>query len=115
MFFFVRSKIDEDLTNEKRDHPKTFNEEKVLKKIRKECSEYIKATDPTANIFLISGLLENRNKFDYDLMEHKLITSFPAYKRQALIMSMRTVSKGAYTRKLHIIYCQFLCYFPVHF
>lgn len=98
-FFFVRSKINLDLANEKRDHPKNFNEEKVLKKIQYECSKPIRAVDPKADIFLISGLLEDRDKFGYDLMVKTLISSFPSYKRQVLIMYMTTASKSIHLQK----------------
>ncbi len=94
-FFFIRSRVDEDLVNEKRDHPKTFNEEKILEEIRKESYKYIKQIDPTAHVFVISGLLENTKRFDYALMENTLITSFPIYKRRAMIMSMTMTSKGS--------------------
>lgn len=92
--FFIRSKVNLDLANEKRDYPKSFDEEKVLKKIRDECSKSIKAIDSRADVFLISGLLEDRDKFDYILMEKTLISSFPSYKRQALIASMTLIGKG---------------------
>lgn len=105
-FFFVRSKVDEDLMNEKRDHPKTFNEKKVLEKIRQDTFENIKTIDPNANIFVISGLLENTNKFDYTDMEKTLVDAFPNYKRQALIYSMTISSKAGIEAKVKLLKSQ---------
>ena len=93
-FFFVRSRVDEDLMNAKRDHPNTFSEENVLHQIKLECSTFIKEVDPAPNVFVISGLLENVAKFDYTQMEQTLLQSFPANKRQDLIRSMKVISKG---------------------
>lgn len=93
-FFFVRSRVDEDLMNAKRDHPNTFSEENVLHQIKLECSIFIKEVDPAPNVFVISGLLENVAKFDYTQMEQTLLQSFPANKRQDLIRSMKVISKG---------------------
>ncbi|CAF1615823.1 unnamed protein product [Adineta ricciae] len=101
--FFIIVSIDEDLVNEKRDHPETFNEEKILQKIKQECLKYIKRVDSTAKVFVISGLLENTRRFDYALMERTLIESFPIYKRQAMIMSMTMTNKEGIKAKVEAL------------
>jgi len=54
-FFFIRTNLDQDLINEKNDHPKTYNETLVLDRIRENCLAHIRTVDDTANVFLISG------------------------------------------------------------
>ena len=54
-FFFIRTNIDQDLYNEKIDHPKRFNETLILDKIRENCLTNIRVVDDTASVFLISG------------------------------------------------------------
>ena len=53
-FFFIPTNIDQDLYNEKIDHPKLFNETLILDKIRANCLERIRTVDDTASVFLIS-------------------------------------------------------------
>ena len=54
-FFFIRTNIDQDLYNEKIDHPKSYNESVILNRIRENCLAHIRAVDETASVFLISG------------------------------------------------------------
>ena len=54
-FFFIRTNIDQDLYNEKVDHPSTYNETVVLHRIRENCLSHIRTVDDSANVFLISG------------------------------------------------------------
>ena len=49
-YFFIRSKIDQDIRSAKRSNPESFNEAAVLAKIRKECLEKL------------GGLLTNKEK-----------------------------------------------------
>lgn len=54
-FFFIRTNLDQDLYNEKIDHPKNYNETMVLHRIRENCLAHIQTVDETPNVFLISG------------------------------------------------------------
>ncbi|XP_044539119.1 T-cell-specific guanine nucleotide triphosphate-binding protein 2-like, partial [Gracilinanus agilis] len=40
-FYFVRTKVDSDLKNERKAKPKSFNRENVLQQIRKNCSQHL--------------------------------------------------------------------------
>ncbi|CAF1071341.1 unnamed protein product [Didymodactylos carnosus] len=93
-FFFVRTHVDIDLINEARDHPATFDTETVLERIRNNSLEYIKKVDPNAKVFVISGLLSQTTKYDYGLMIETQLKEYPAYKRQAVILSMTMNCQG---------------------
>ncbi|KAH1179611.1 hypothetical protein KIL84_005661 [Mauremys mutica] len=55
-FYFVRSKVDEDLRNEERDHPRTFSQESVLERLRMDCRKHLqKAGMSNPEIFLLSN------------------------------------------------------------
>lgn len=54
-FFFIRTNIDQDLYNEKVDHPKAYNETVILNRIRENCLVHVRTVDETPNVFLISG------------------------------------------------------------
>lgn len=58
-FFFIRTNIDQDLYNEKIDHPKTYNESVVMNRIRENCLAHIQTVDETTSVFLISGRINH--------------------------------------------------------
>ncbi|CAF1540885.1 unnamed protein product [Didymodactylos carnosus] len=92
--FFVRTHVDQDLANERRDRPSTYDETKVLDRIRKNCLDSIQATDARAKVFVICGLLSQTTKFDYGQMVETLLREYPPYKRQAMILTMTMNCKG---------------------
>ncbi|KAM3873283.1 interferon-gamma-inducible GTPase 10-like [Diretmus argenteus] len=111
MFFFVRSKIDQDIQAEAR--KKDFCEEQVLSKIRRSCRENLVVVG-NPKVFLISTF--DLTKYDFqklvdslegNLSDHKwsaLIHSLPAYsaamidtKRKALYKTAVAVAAGAAT------------------
>ena len=57
-FFFIRTNIDQDLYNEKIDHPSTYNETLVLNRIRENCLAHIRTVDESNSVFLISGRIQ---------------------------------------------------------
>ncbi|CAF1299685.1 unnamed protein product [Rotaria sordida] len=96
-FFFARTKIDQDLVNEKRDHPSTYNEERKIEQVRSDCSnnlrDFVQGTQ-SRRIFVISGLMDNKSKYDYNAMCVTLIEDFPALKQEAMIFSMSANCEG---------------------
>jgi hypothetical protein len=54
-FFFIRTNIDQDLYNEKIDHPTNYNETLILNRIRENCLTHVRTVEDQANVFLISG------------------------------------------------------------
>ncbi len=53
-FFFIRTRIDEDMKNDKEDHPRTHDETKVLDTVRQDCLVNLEDCH-VSEIFLISG------------------------------------------------------------
>ncbi|KAM3873282.1 interferon-gamma-inducible GTPase 10-like [Diretmus argenteus] len=111
MFYFVRSKIDQDIQAEAR--KKDFCEEQVLSTIRRNCRENLVVVG-NPKVFLISAF--DLRKYDFpklidslegNLSDHKwsaLIHSLPAYsvamidkKRKALYKTAVAVAAGAAT------------------
>ncbi|XP_060552232.1 T-cell-specific guanine nucleotide triphosphate-binding protein 2-like [Ruditapes philippinarum] len=70
---FVRTKIDIDLMNAKRDHPRSFNEGKCLAKIKKNLSDSIREGGLPAlvsGVFLVSSA--ESEKYDFNDLDKKL-------------------------------------------
>ncbi|KAL6037123.1 hypothetical protein STEG23_007428 [Scotinomys teguina] len=97
-FYFVRTKIDHDISNEQRRKPKTFNRDSVLKKIRDDCSKHLQdalSSDPP--VFLVSNF--DVSDFDFPELETTLLSELPAHKRHIFMLSLHSVTETAIDRK----------------
>ncbi|XP_026140729.1 interferon-inducible GTPase 5-like [Carassius auratus] len=94
-FYFVRSKIDNDILAEQR--KKGFDEQNVLSKIRKDCQQNLKELgDP--KVFLISSFeLEN---YDFELLQKSLEEELPEHKRSALLQAWPVCSAESLEKKI---------------
>jgi len=91
-YFFIRTKVGVDISNDKKAHPRTHDEEAVMKKIRESTEEQLKANRcENVPIFLIDSY--QPTKFEFHHLEHKLIEEFPELKKEALILSLPATSK----------------------
>lgn len=91
-FYFVRTKIDNDIYNEKKSKPRAFNKENVLMKIRGDCSKHLKevlSSEPP--VFLVSNL--DVSDYDFPDLQTKLLRDLPAHKRHAFILSLNSVTE----------------------
>ncbi|XP_028633549.1 uncharacterized protein LOC114629644 isoform X1 [Grammomys surdaster] len=96
--YFVRTKVDQDVSNEQRSKPKSFNRDSVLKKIRDDCSEKLQeALYSQPQIFLVSNF--DVSDFDFPTLETTLLRELPAHKRHVFMMSLHTVTETAIDRK----------------
>ncbi|KTG41612.1 hypothetical protein cypCar_00000745 [Cyprinus carpio] len=94
-FYFVRSKIDNDILAEQR--KKGFDEQNVLSKIRKDCQKNLKELgDP--KVFLISSFeLEN---YDFEIFQNSLEEELPEHKRSALLQAWPVCSAESLEKKI---------------
>ncbi|XP_037550650.1 interferon-inducible GTPase 5-like [Nematolebias whitei] len=96
-FYFVRSKIDSDLQNEKRGK-KNFNEEETLKKIREYCIHGLqKEGFESPQVFLISSF--DLHLYDFPLLHETLDRELPEHKRRALLMAMPNINLEVINKK----------------
>ncbi|XP_028633562.1 uncharacterized protein LOC114629653 [Grammomys surdaster] len=97
-FYFVRTKIDQDLSNEQKSKPKSFRRDSVLKKIRDDCSEKLQeALSSQPPLFLVSNF--DVSDFDFPKLETTLLRELPAHKRHIFMMSLHSVTETAIDRK----------------
>lgn len=93
-FYFVRSKIDSDLWNEKKCKPKSYNREKTLELIRNDCVEKLqKAKVPSTRVFLVSSM--EVAQFDFPKLESTLLTELPAQKRHIFMQCLPNITETA--------------------
>ncbi|XP_073702895.1 interferon-inducible GTPase 5-like isoform X2 [Garra rufa] len=94
-FYFVRSKIDNDIRAEER--KKGFDEQNVLCKIRKDCLKNLEELgDP--NIFLISSF--DLEKYDFEKLQNILTEELPDHKRSALLQAWPVCSADSLEKKI---------------
>nr|AAH22776.1 OTTMUSG00000005523 protein [Mus musculus]SDA08572.1 Irgb2b1 [Mus musculus] len=97
-FYFVRTKIDQDVSNEQRSKPRSFNRDSVLKKIKDECLDLLqKVLSSQPPIFLVSNF--DVSDFDFPKLETTLLKELPAHKRHLFMMSLHSVTETTIARK----------------
>ncbi|XP_029425663.1 uncharacterized protein LOC103744226 [Nannospalax galili] len=97
-FYFIRTKVDIDISNEQRGKPKSFNKENVLKKIRDDSSKHLQeALSSEPPIFLVSNF--DVSDYDFPKLETTLLSELPAHKRHIFMLSLHSVTETAIDRK----------------
>ena len=96
-FFFVRSKIDSDVKNDKRTHPRKHNQAAMLTKIRADIKQNLGSLYSPDDVFLVSSAM--RNEFDFENMTNSLIERLPELKGQSLIMSLQNITDSIIEKK----------------
>jgi len=91
-YFFVRTKIGADVSNNRKAHPKTHNEEAVVEDIRESTQQHLKENG-CENVPLFLTDSYKLKKFEFEKLEHQLIEEFPKLKKAALVLSLQSTSK----------------------
>ncbi|XP_048460914.1 interferon-inducible GTPase 5-like [Rhincodon typus] len=96
-FYFVRSKIDNDLDSKRRGGGK-FNEEEELVKIRKDCvSKLQQAGIPKPSVFLISNL--DLHLYDLSLLNKALEGDLPCIKKSVYMLALPNLNSDIVEKK----------------
>ncbi|XP_078510012.1 interferon-inducible GTPase 5-like [Lissotriton helveticus] len=96
-FYFVRSKIDNDIEASKR-RKKQFNMEEILQKIRDDCTNHLTTWGlKYPHIFLLSSF--DIGKFDFLQMQKVLEEELPEHKRNAFLLSLPNISQHVVDKK----------------
>ncbi|CAI5695123.1 unnamed protein product [Oreochromis niloticus] len=107
-FYFVRSKIDNNIRDEKR--KKDFKEEETLTKIREDCVQGLRGLGiESPQVFLVSSFELRQSPYDFPLLHQTLDRDLPSNKRDTLLFVMPNINpeiiiKKKETLKSRIIY-----------
>ncbi|KAM7320371.1 hypothetical protein ACRRTK_020814 [Alexandromys fortis] len=97
-FYFVRTKVDSDLYNEKKCKPHTFDREKTLEQIRSYCVNTFRQYKMDATrIFLISN--HDLSDYDFPVLMDTLIEEFPNQKHHNFMLSLPSITEAVIDRK----------------
>ncbi|XP_005074791.1 interferon-inducible GTPase 1 [Mesocricetus auratus] len=101
-YYFVRTKVDFDLYNEKKCKPHTFDREKILQQIR---SSYVNTFRDnkmdTPQIFLISN--HSLSDYDFPVLMDTLTDDLSNQKRHNFVLSLPNITEAAIQRKYDIL------------
>ncbi|XP_028251844.1 interferon-inducible GTPase 5-like [Parambassis ranga] len=96
-YYFVRSKIDSDLDNEKKFRT-NFNREETLTDIKEDCIKGLQdAGFESPQVFLVSSF--ELHEYDISLLQETFETELPEHKRNALLMTTPITSLEIIAKK----------------
>ncbi|XP_049989937.1 interferon-inducible GTPase 1-like [Alexandromys fortis] len=97
-YYFVRTKVDIDLQNEKESKPRTFEREKTLKQIRSYClNTFTQNNMDVPQIFLISN--KHLSDYDFPVLMDTLIKDLSNQKRHNFMLSLPNITEAVIDRK----------------
>ena len=97
-YFLIRTKVGQDVSDNKKAHPRTHSEEAVVKVIRDSTKNTLKENVP---VFLIDNY--ELQKFDFLQLEERLMEDFPELfelKKSAFLLSIHADSEKMIRRKV---------------
>jgi len=84
-YFFVRTNIDKDISNDRKAHPNSHNEEALINNIRKYTAAKLKTHGHSdVPVFLISNY--ERTQYDFHPLEQQLVEEIPAIRKNAVTL-----------------------------
>ncbi|XP_051249518.1 interferon-inducible GTPase 5 [Dicentrarchus labrax] len=95
-FYFVRSKIDHNIQDEKRSQ-RDFNAERSLQRIRENCIQSLKKSVGSPHVFLVSSF--ELHLYDFYLLHETLERELPAHQRNALLLAMPNINLEIINKK----------------
>ncbi|XP_069802858.1 interferon-gamma-inducible GTPase 10-like [Dendropsophus ebraccatus] len=97
-FYFVRSKIGNDVSSSKKQRRKSFCEEKVLEEIKEDCLTcFRKANLGSPKVFLIDCF--EKGKYDFDALQETMEKELPVSKKHVFLMSLPNISLAVLEKK----------------
>lgn len=97
-FYFVRSKVDQDLRASQQRRPTLFQEAQVLQQIEADCTRQLKNEGlENPKVFLISSF--HLHRFDFHRLQDTLAEELEGHKRHTLLLSFPSVTAAALQKK----------------
>ncbi len=103
VFFLVRTRLDENLRNEKCDYPITYSEANVIKKIRMECEKHLRRANLRCYIYVISGRINQSKLGDYSRLLEDMVSKTSGLQRHAMVLSLTANSRKMVEQKYEIM------------
>jgi len=85
-FYYARSKIATDVSNDKHENGEDHNEKSVLDKTRESTMDHLKTLGMNDKVFLIDNHFPL--KYDFAELEHTIINNLSELKRHAMVLTL---------------------------
>ncbi|CAF0858128.1 unnamed protein product [Adineta steineri] len=112
-FYFIRTKVDNDLRSSAEDYPDSYNEENILETIRNNYLEQLhklnlgktgsRDIDRSKRIFLLSAKFAHSTKWDFPHMITSLLEDYPITKRESIIISITSNCEAIIRKKVDVL------------
>lgn len=104
-FLFVRSQVDSDIDNEKKEKAKAgkvSNPKQTVDKIRENCITHVKKhfTKDIKDVYLISSFQLTNCDLDFDKLVERLVLGFSDVKREVMLKSLGFLTKSLLKEKI---------------
>ena len=100
-YFFVRTHMANEVADDKKAHPRSHTEAKLVGEVRANTETQLRklwTTSPeNMRVFLIDSY--EQEKYDFSDLELQLIGNFPELKREALLLTLRTRNRAMIDQK----------------
>ncbi|CAM4679363.1 unnamed protein product [Lepidochelys olivacea] len=97
-FYFLRTKVDQDLRASRRRRPARFQEDQVLGEIRADCARQLEKDGAAApRVFLLSAFQLHR--FDFPRLQATLAEELAGHKRHALLLALPALTAESVGRR----------------
>lgn len=97
-FYLIRTAIDEDISREKKSHPKSFDKERVKAKIRDDCRKLLwQHSNVSAPVYLVNSY--KISDHDFDSLVNQLFQDNCQLKAEAFAFSLHSLSKAVLLQK----------------
>jgi predicted GTPase len=102
-FYFVRTRIDESINNERGDTGDSFDELVYLDQVRQVSKQNVGRFLGLRSVFVISGRLQNYAKWDFPDLVRALMDDAPDIKKEILIRTITANSQEGIDRKAALL------------
>jgi len=99
-FFFVRSKVDIDIMMKRKYNPK-LTDKQIVKELRSDVKNNL--TDMVYEVFVVSGELDNTDRWDFPALKRRIIGVLPDVKKQTFIVSLSSFATDIIDQKCEVL------------
>jgi predicted GTPase/uncharacterized protein (DUF697 family) len=101
-YFFVRSKLDIEIMMKRKQNP-NITDQQVINELRDDIRQQANDLPVAPEIYVLSGELENTDRWDFLLLKKRILTVLPDVKRNTLIISLGSFADELLDTKYHVL------------
>lgn len=108
-YFLIRSKLDLEIQQKRKQHPQVTDQD-VMTELRNDIRMQTINLPRTPEIFVLSGELENTDRWDFPLLKQRILSVLPEVKRNILAVSLGGYAADLIESKYQVLKRRILYY-----